>query len=384
MTARSQGGVLLFLPWVFDMLGGVDVVVDRLWHGLERTHPGVGTIGVQDWHQSGGHTDADGRRFLHLNLPAPEAGASRWNPRYAITLLRRLPAARRLLAEHDIRVVNFHFPRGNVYPLALMKQLGLWRGRIVLSFHGSDVREVDPRSPFWQQIAAETDEVTACSRALAGQVEALGLFKGAVRVVHNGIDCDKFVADDAPLPVAGRYILNVGNYVAGKAQDVLVDAFAQIAPAHPDLNLVFIGGTLDGTWLAGLRDKVAKLGLGERVVFLENQPQKRVARLMRFATALAHASRAESFGLVLIEAGVCGTPVVATRVGGIPEIIPSQEFGVLVEVGDVAALATALDDLLRRPDEAAARAGRLQTRVLNTFSVTAMTQGYLSVLSGQP
>ena len=167
--------------------------------------------------------------------------------------------------------------------------------------------------------------------------------------------------------VAGRYILNVGNYVAGKAQDVLVDAFAQIAPAHPDLNLVFIGGTLDGTWLAGLRDKVAKLGLGERVVFLENQPQKRVARLMRFATALAHASRAESFGLVLIEAGVCGTPVVATRVGGIPEIIPSQEFGVLVEAGDVAALATALDDLLRRPDEAAARAGRLQTRVLNTF-----------------
>ena len=116
MTERSSGGVLLFLPWVFDMLGGVDVVVDRLWHGIEQVNPGASAIGIQDWLQSGGHIDADGRRFLHLNLPAPDAGASEWNPRYALTLLRRLPATRRLLAERDIRVVNFHFPRLNVYP----------------------------------------------------------------------------------------------------------------------------------------------------------------------------------------------------------------------------------------------------------------------------
>ena len=381
----SEGRLLLFVPWEFDMLGGVDVVVDRLWRELECTKPGQALIGIQDWTFEGEKSDATGRRFLHVNFPAPSSGRP-LAPRYLLTVLRRLPVLLRQLRQHDIRIGNFHFPRLNVYPLALLKRLGFWRGRIVLSFHGSDVHEIDAASPTWRFIARQTDAVTACSDALARRIEALGLFdRERIKVVHNGIDSAHFQATpgDSGIVSGTSFILNIGNYVPRKAQNVLLEAFAQIAGRFPDLKLVFAGGIDNGKWLASLHQLVAERGVAERVVFLENIPQRQVADLMRQATCLAHAALDEPFGLVVIEAGACRLPVVATRVGGIPEIIPSDEFGALVEADEVEALAAALDDLLRRPEAAAARARRFQARVFDTFSVAAMTKGYMKVLWGR-
>ena len=363
------------------MLGGVDVVVDRLWRELERTMPGRALIGIQDWTFEGEKGDAAGRRFLHLNCPDPSP-ARPLSPRYLLTALRRLPVLLRRLREHDIRVVNFHFPRLNAYPLALLKRLGVWRGRIVLSFHGSDVREIDAASPAWRFIARQTDAVTACSAALAGRVEALGLFDPErIQVVYNGIDCAHFQATPGDSGVASGepFILNIGTYVPGKAQNVLLEAFAQIAGRFPDLQLVFAGGTNNGKWLASLRQLAAERGVGGRVRFLENISQRQVADLMRQATCLAHASLDEAFGLVVIEAGASALPVIATRVGGIPEIIASPEHGVLVDAGDAAAMAAALAAVVGEPVEARRRADRLQERVGKYFSVDAMARGYLDV-----
>lgn len=385
MLAQAGGrqGILLYLPWEFDMLGGVDVVADRLWQGLEQRHPGLARIGVQDWMVSGDRSDAEGRRFLHLNLPAPEAGAPALSVRYGLTLLKRLPVVLRQLRERAIGVVNCHYPTLNVYPLALLKRLGLWRGRIVLSFHGSDANTLDAASPHWQLIAAQCDEITACSAALAERVAAVGLFTQPIQVVHNGIDCERFrdAPDKTPLPLAAPYILSVGNYVPRKAQDVLLEGFCRIAPAHPELRLVCVGGTDNGDWLTQLKALAERLGITGRVLFLENLPQGRVAALMRQAACLAHTAHAEPFGLVLIEAGVCAAPIVATRVGGIPEILPSADYGLLFPDGDVAALAAALDAVLRAPQEARARAERFHRRVLDCFSANAMVEGYLRVLA---
>jgi len=264
----------------------------------------------------------------------------------------------------------------------LLKRSGAWRGKLVLSFHGSDVGGIVPDSPRWQMIAEQTDAITACSAALARRIDELSLFRQPVQVIHNGIDCEHFQkqSDASPLPVTGPYLLNVGNYVPMKAQDILLRAFAQIAPRYPDLNIVCVGGTLNGLWLKGLTELVESKGLHERVVFLENQPQSRVASLMRSATCLVHTSHSESFGLVLIEAGACGAPIIATRVGGIPEIIPSDEFGVLFEDGDVDGLISALLSLMHRPESARIKAGNFYERVINVFSSDAMVTGYSKVL----
>lgn len=365
------------------MLGGVDVVVENLWRGLERHQAGLATIGIQDWVKEGDAVDAEGRRFLHFNLPNPPEAGLAAQLRYLLTLGRRIPRILRELRSRGVAVVNFHFLTLNVFPLALIKRLGLWRGRIILSFHGSDVLAVDPKSAAWRLIASQVDEVTACSAALADQVSALGLFHRAPRVIYNGIDIPRFLgrAEGVPPPVQGPYILNVGTFVSNKGQDVLLDAFAQIAEAHPRVNLVFVGGSNSGVWLAALREQAAALGLAERVLFLENQPQKNVAALMQNALCLAHSSHREGLPIVLIEAGACGLPIVSTRVGGIPEIVESPDYGLLVKASEPAEMAAALRKVLDSPQEAAHRADAMRRRVTSLFSGEAMTAGYLKAYS---
>jgi glycosyltransferase involved in cell wall biosynthesis len=377
--ADAGGRVLLYLPWEFDMLGGVDVVVDRLWRGLETRRPGDAIIGIQDWSRPGSRIDSEGRHFLHLNLPAPPPDNA-VSLRYVATLIRRLPVVLRELQVRKIKLVNFHFPTLNAFPLSLLKRMGLWRGRIVLSFHGSDVAAIDARSPRWKRIAAEANAVTACSRALADRVDKLGIFQQATQVVHNGIDGEHFLAKHgvALRHVAKPFILNVGNYIPRKAQDVLLEAFARVAPEYPDLRLVCIGGTDNGRWLSHLNELAARLGISQRVDFLENQPQSHVASLMREAACLAHSANDEPFGLVVIEAGACGAPVIATRVGGIAEIVSSPELGKLIEPGDSAALANAIKTVIDDPVNARAMAERFKAHIARQFSVDAMTLGYLS------
>lgn len=381
MPQVALGKTLIYLPWEFDLLGGVDVVVDRLWNGLEKRFPGGATIGIQDWVNRAERTDAQGRRFLHLNFPEPPSAVGELPLRYRVTLARRLPAALYDLRKRDIATVNVHFPTLNVYPLALLKRSGAWRGRLVLSFHGSDVGEIIPDSPRWRTIAEQTDAITACSAALARRIDELGLFRQAVQVVHNGIDCERFQkqSDTSQPPVTGPYLLNVGNYVPRKAQDILLRAFVLVASKYPELKVVCVGGTDNGIWLGQLKALAESMNLQDQIVLLENQPQSRVASLMRGATCLVHTAHSEPFGLVLIEAGACGAPIIATRVGGIPEIIPSDEFGVLFEDGDVDALAGAISSLLDAPGLANERAKLFFDRVGTVFSTDAMCDGYLKM-----
>jgi glycosyltransferase involved in cell wall biosynthesis len=379
-----QKNILLYLPWNnYDMLGGVDVVVDRLWERLEHLYPGTAIIGLQDWKTHGDKIDACGRRFLHLNLPSPQMQGDRLWIRYAVSMARRLPKLLFDLRKRQIEIVNMHNPTLNAVPIALLKLSGLWAGRLVLSFHGSDVNNVLSDNPLWKLVAKQTDAITACSSALARRIEDIGLFNKRVNVVYNGIDGDRFLDGQAfTLPsIGGRYLLNVGNYVQLKGQDVLLRAFARIAPQYPDLKVVFVGGVGDGVWLKYLHELADQLHLRDRVVFLQNYPHNKLALLMSNAVCLAHTANEEAFGLVLIEAGVCCLPIIATRVGGVPEIINSPEYGLLFEKRNSEELANAICSVLQQPDKAKARAENFFNRVSIAFSTEAMSEKFFRVLN---
>ena len=379
--SRPPKTVLFFQPFAFDMVGGVDVVVERIWRALEAEHPGIATIGVQDWRFHGDRIDETGRRFLHMNFPAPPEGRERPPLRYLLSMARRFNSQLRELKRLNVGIVNFHYPTLCAYPLVILKKLGLWNGRIVLSFHGSDVLRIDPYNPRWRLIAENIDAVTACSNALAKKVDALHLFRSKAKTIHNGIDPTRFVKESDRLPlVAPPYILSVGHFIPRKGQDILLEAISSLTTKHPYLKVVCAGGPDNGQWLAKMREKANSQNLAGRVTFLENLPQTSVSSLMQNAQCLVHPSREEPFGLVLIEAAACGTPLIATRVGGIPEIIPSEEYGWLVENGDALGLAQAIEQAITQPNEAASRASRMSSRVISHFSVTAMTQQYRTLL----
>jgi glycosyltransferase involved in cell wall biosynthesis len=125
----------------------------------------------------------------------------------------------------------------------------------------------------------------------------------------------------------------------------------------------------------GLRDALSalasELGLADRVLLLPAYPHERALAACRAALMLVAPSRVEPFGLVVIEAAAVGTPVVACRVGGIPEIIEDNASGLLVEPDDVRGLADAIRRMLSEPELRNQFASALFQRVEANFTMTA-------------
>lgn len=387
-TSDEYPGCLFYVPWEFDLFGGVDVVVDRIAFDLIRQNNLKDKIwrGIQDWQRFGVYPDEEGRKFLRFNLPEPPSNRGTSWLRYGITLGRRLPGLTKLFKKHDIRVINCHFPTTNCYGLAVLKKTGLWRGRLILSFHGSDVLAIEPQSHVWRTISDVTDGVTACSHAVARQIAATGLWPlSAIQVIHNGIDVESFVPS-VPMPTeldTRRYLLNVGNYTPVKAQDVLLTAFSRLAREYSDISLVLAGGKLNGEWLSDLRNTTAKLGLDQRVFFLTDVPHEQIPALMSNAICLVHTAAREGLGLVILEAGASGIPVIASEVGGIPEIINHPDLGIVYPSGDVAALIAAIKNVIDNDSFRTDLGTNLRSHVKEHFSIAAMSNGYRHALFDQ-
>ena len=186
---------------------------------------------------------------------------------------------------------------------------------------------------------------------------------------------------DPPGKLPAEYVFCAATFETKKGQDVLIAAFARVAADFPALHLV-LAGRSDGT-LPGLRAQAAREGLTGRVHFHADVPHARVGTLFARARLFCLPSRDEPFGIVLLEAGACRLPVVASRVGGVPEVITDGEHGLLVPPDDPAALAHALKTLLADPQMGGRLAAALHERVRTRFSWRRAVDEYLR-LAGLP
>ena len=191
---------------------------------------------------------------------------------------------------------------------------------------------------------------------------------GIVRVVFNGISA----AEMAPVPPNrdAADIVSVGEFRLIKGTDVLLDAVAELHRTGRRVTLAVAG---DGEEGPALRDQVARLGLTDSVRFLGHIPARQA---FAYGRVLVMPSRADSLPYVAIEAGGAGVPIIASGVGGIPEIlgsdgatVPPEQPGLLAQ-----AIAAALDD----PAGATAGAARLRDRIGRLFSRDAMVEGVLA------
>ena len=229
----------------------------------------------------------------------------------------------------------------------------------VVQVHGSDVKLLDQfptRRRRTAEALAAAAGVVAVSRDLRDCVVALGVPAERVAVIHDGVDADVFRPGDraaaraAVGPPGGwpaaPVLLFVGNLVPVKGIDVLLTALASVGPAR----LLLVGA---GPARGRLARQAADLGLADRVTFLGSLPQAVLPDWYRAADLFVLPSRSEGVPNVLLEAGACGTPWVASRVGGVPEI-PGHASRRLVAPGDPAALAAAIAAALAagRPDPA--------------------------------
>ncbi|WP_158579858.1 glycosyltransferase family 4 protein [Geodermatophilus marinus] len=205
------------------------------------------------------------------------------------------------------------------------------------------------------------------------------------RVIHNGV-ADPAPAAVAPRPSrsgARRRLVVVGRLSANKGQDIAISATALVRRAGFDVTLCLVGDSYPGyeDYLAGLHTLAAAEQVDDVTVFTGFQdPRPHVEA----ADVVLVPSRIESFGLAAVEALLLGRPVVATRVGGLPEVIRAGETGLLVDPDAPRALADAIIDLLGDPEAAAAmgRAGREDARA--RFSMAAYSERLSEAVFGPP
>ena len=334
---------------------------------------------------------AFGRYGSFARLPALERrhGIDISHPRYVqlpkigthlspfFLFLALLPHVRRLIRDGgDVDVIDAHvyYPDG-VAAALLARTLGK---PVTVTARGTDLNLYPKRYPLvGRMIARAAGQVDASITVCAALKEALidlGADPAGIHVMRNGVDLDLFRPIDRALArrlwtVGRKTLLSVGHLIERKGHDLIIRALEHL----PEVDLIIAG---DGPERARLERLVAKFGLGERVRFAGVVDHRDLPALYSAADALVLASSREGWPNVLLEALACGTPVIASRNWGTPEIVSAPEAGLLVNERTPEAIALAARSLLSAPPD------RLATRrFAEGFSWDATTDAQLSLFS---
>jgi len=218
--------------------------------------------------------------------------------------------------------------------------------------------------------------VIAVSAAVRDQLVQRGVSEERVRVVHNGIDLRGFDAavPEEPLPWPDswneRFLIGcVGGLFPQKGHADLLRAMSVVTRSRPDARLAIIG---EGPERAALEKRIAELGMGCCVRLCGFR--RDAAALLRCVDLYVHPSLHESFGISILEAMAAARPVIATRTGGIPEVVADGETGVLVPPGDAPALSAAILDLAASADRSRRLGEAGRRRVEQRFEIRKTVQ----------
>jgi glycosyltransferase involved in cell wall biosynthesis len=220
---------------------------------------------------------------------------------------------------------------------------------------GSDMNELAQRPELRESIRAallQASSVVAVSGGLRLRVLELGIPEDRAIVQHNGVDGQRFHIRDARearqrlgVPVDERVVSFVGNLVYEKGPDVLFEALSRLrASGVSDLRVLIAG---EGPAKEELTSKASALGLSDRTKFLGRLTADEVAVCIAAADVLCLPSRREGCPNVVLEALASGRPVVASAVGGVPELL-NERNGIMVPADDPDALAAAITTALQR------------------------------------
>ncbi|MDT7041567.1 glycosyltransferase family 4 protein [Candidatus Nitronereus thalassa] len=258
----------------------------------------------------------------------------------------------KIIKDHDVNIINIHYPVSGFFYFAICRWL--LPLRLVVSAHGADLFPKGERRRTYplglKIILKAADLVVTPSQAFKNDVVKLFPFlQEKTRFIHNGLCSLELlnfeVSQGAKHAVA--YVLCIAAHNQKKGLDVLIRAWKDITDAVDPIKLFLVG---EGPLSEQLKDLVVSLGLQDQVIFLGSKGRKDVAQLLHGCQAFVLPSRSEPFGIVIIEAMACKKAVVATNVGGVPEIIENGHNGVLVEPDNSFELGRALLSVLENPE----------------------------------
>ena len=370
----SEMKVLLIAASYAPVRGGLQTIAQTLARSLSQRGHNVGLLTNRYPRTLAPYQILEGipvRRWLFLRPELRHLSSLRLDLFLAGFLYLPLTLARMILLLRRERpdVVNLHF--AGAPSLFVLLARAIIAFRLVVSLHGHDVEGLSERSSFEQAVfralLRRADVVTACSQYLLAEAikfEPTVQQKG--RTVQNGID---------PLPIIAvsrekRGVIAVGRMFPQKGFDVFLRAHAATVN-RPHVTLIG-----DGPERKALERLAASLGMNGDITFSGQMDREAALAEMAGADVVVVPSRHESFGLVALEAMALGKPVVASRVGGLPEILEGAD-ALLVDPDEPIILAKAIDAALEKVKGDSGFGLRNREWAAN-FSVQRMVDAYLS------
>ena len=296
---------------------------------------------------------------------------------------------KKIITDLDIDIVHCQRHKPTVYG-SLSAIMAGKRTRVITTVHGRNRTRSLNRRLLNFVVLNKTSRIIAVSEAVKGDICNANWLCNPDKVVtvYNGIDADGFNSplskDEARsqlgLPGTDTVIFGtVGRLTKVKAHAVLLNAFKEVAAKHGKSFLVIAGtGQLD----EDLHKQAQDLGIGGRVIFLGQRQD--IAVVLRAFDFFVLPSLSEGHPLVLLEAMAAGLPLIATNVGGIPEILCDPHPAKLINPGSVTDLYEAMNDIYNMDDQERIEAGKaLRERVMEKFTlenmVSSMTALYQQV-----
>ncbi len=276
---------------------------------------------------------------------------------------------------HSYTVIQCYILQGFHSPAAIVMQR-LFRKKIIIR-----VSATGPLSDFlllrrgaagglFLKCVRKADKIIVLCSQSQQEAQAAGFSRQQIIHIPNGVDLSVFVPASRP-PAASRHILFVGRLDKMKGVDILLEAIAELKKNGITCSCTIVG---DGPGKENLQNAAGKLHIENQIVFAGTCSD--IVRHLHTAAVFVFPSRSEGMPNAVLEAMACGVPVIATSVGGIPDIIQNGRNGLLVAPDDSRALSSALASLLTDPDLAAALGSRARMEAESLYSLDRITDAY--------
>jgi len=287
----------------------------------------------------------------------------------------------RFLRDKDIAIIHSHGYKSNFYALIASFKTKVRKIATCHNWLGES-----GKMKFYKQLdlllLSRFDKLVVVSKTLRNEIIKKGISSNKVEIIHNGVDLDRYCLSCDRLVLKDSFKINDNEIIVGtvgrlskeKGHVFLLDAFRKAVLEFAGIKLLIVG---DGQLRESLERRAIDLQISEKVIFCGKRND--ISQLLQIFDIFVLPSLTEAMPLALLEAMASKKPVIATKVGEIPEIISNGYSGLLVEPGDACAMADALVTLLRDKKKASLFAARSNEMLKKNYTSEQMTQKYLNI-----